>query len=260
MTSVLEQLGVVWRTFVDWHVFAEVLPKFITQGLPNTIRLTVYSAVIGTIVGLVLAIAMTSGRVAFRFPAGAYTNVMRALPAMLSIYVIGQGLPLSGLKVFGNNTYGYAALAVGLMESAYLAEIFRSGMQSVDRSYIESAQSLGLSRWKTTRKIVIPIGFRRIIPALTNQYVLIIKATSMVYLLGLAIDQRDLFSMAKDEVGTRATLAPLVAAGAVYLLITLPCMWLVNRIDVRLRNGADASRNRVVRRTGNVPVRAAAEA
>jgi His/Glu/Gln/Arg/opine family amino acid ABC transporter permease subunit len=226
----------VWDTFVDWQVYSEVFPKLFLRGLPNTLILTVLSAIIGTLVGLLLASMGSSPRRLWRLPAAAYTNVMRALPAMLSIYLIGQGLPLAGIKIFGDNTYGYAALGIGLMEAAYLGEIFRSGMQSVERTYTESAVSLGLKRWQVLFRVILPIGFRRIIPALTNQYIIIIKATSFVYLLGLSINQRDLFSMAKDEVGIRGTLSPLVAVGAVYLIVTLPLTALVNRFDRRMRD------------------------
>lgn len=231
MVFIPEPLERVWNTFIDWDVFQAVFPKLLTQGVPNTILLTIYSSLIGTTVGLLLAVAMMSTKRIWSTPSSWYVNIMRALPGMLSIYVIGQGLPLAGIRIFGSSTYGYAALGVGLMEAAYLAEVFRSGMQSVDRVYVESAIAQGLRRRTIFTKVILPIGIRRVIPALTNQYILIIKATSMVYLLGLSIEQRDLFSMAKDEVAIRGTLAPLVAAGVLYLAITLPLTWLVNRFD-----------------------------
>ena len=112
---------------------------------------------------------------------------MRALPAMLTIYIIGQGLPLAHVKIFGNNTYGYAALAIGMMEASYLAEIFRSGMQSVNRTYVESGISFGLPSRRIFSSIIIPIGVRCIIPALVNQYILIVKASSLVYLLARSL-------------------------------------------------------------------------
>lgn len=237
----MESLRRLWDTFIDFRIMADVFPDLIKTGLPNTLILTVAASVIGTIVGLLLAAAVLGGNRWIAAPCRIYIHVLRGLPAILSIYLIGQGLPLAGLTVFGSNTYGYAALAIGLMEASYIGEIFRSGMQSVEENYIESARSLGLSRRRTLWLVILPIGVRRILPALTNQYILIIKATALVFLLGLTATQREIFSIAQDEVGTRASFAPLVAAGLLYLAITIPLTWVVNRWDRALRG----SRRRV---------------
>lgn len=220
--------------FVDWDIYRQVFPTYITQGLANTILLSLLAALIGTVFGILLGALAGSRHIVVRAISAVYTNIMRALPAMLTIYMIGQGLPLAGIKLFGDSTYGYAAFAIGLMEAAYLGEIFRSGMQSVDRTYVESGISFGLPQWKILATIILPIGIRRIIPALANQYILIIKSTSLVYLLGLSIEQRDLFSMAKDDVGLTGSLAPLVVAGVAYMILILPLTWLVEWLNTRL--------------------------
>jgi len=227
----------VLDTFFDLPLIFSTLPTLLKEGLLNTLFLTVLASVIGLVVGVFLASGLMSRRLVLRLPCRWYVDVLRGLPHILSIYLIGQGLPLAGLNVFGSWTYGYAALAIGLMEGAYMAEIFRSGFQSVEKGIVEAARSLGLSRAKTMRLIVIPIGFRRVLPALTGQFILVIKSTALVYLLGLATGQREMFAIAQDTSSNNASLSPLVAAGLFYLVITVPLTYAVNAWDQRMREG-----------------------
>ncbi|HEY0495368.1 MAG TPA: amino acid ABC transporter permease [Kutzneria sp.] len=227
----------VLDTFFDLPLILGTLPTLLREGLLNTLFLTVLASVIGLVVGVFLASGLMSRRLVLRLPCRWYVDVLRGLPHILSIYLIGQGLPLAGLNVFGSWTYGYAALAIGLMEGAYMAEIFRSGFQSVEKGIVEAARSLGLSRARTMRLIVIPIGFRRVLPALTGQFILVIKSTALVYLLGLATGQREMFAIAQDTSSNNASLSPLVAAGLLYLVITVPLTYAVNAWDRRMREG-----------------------
>lgn len=227
----------VLDTFFDLPLIFGTLPSLLREGLLNTLFLTVLASAIGLVVGIALASGLMSRHWALRLPCRWYVDVLRGLPHILSIYLIGQGLPLAGLNLFGSWTYGYAALAIGLMEGAYMAEIFRSGFQSVERGIVEAARSLGLSRAKTMRLIVIPIGFRRVLPALTGQFILVIKSTALVYLLGLATGQREMFAIAQDASSNNASLSPLVAAGLLYLVITVPLTYAVNAWDRRMREG-----------------------
>lgn len=175
-----------------------------------------------------------------RLTSRVYVDVFRGLPAILTIYVIGQGLPLSGLTLFGDFTYGYAALAIGLIEGAYMSEIFRSGIQSVDRGQTEAARSLGLTAMRTMRRVVFPQGARRVLPALTGQFIIVIKSTALVYLLGLTSAQREMFAIAQDNAVLQANLSPLTAAGLIYLALTVPMSHLVNAWERRLREGPRA--------------------
>ena len=227
----------VLDTFFDLPLILGTLPTLLREGLLNTLFLTVLASVIGLVVGIFLASGLMSRRLVLRLPCRWYVDVLRGLPHILSIYLIGQGLPLAGLNLFGSWTYGYAALAIGLMEGAYMAEIFRSGFQSVEKGIVEASRSLGLSRAKTMRLIIVPIGFRRVLPALTGQFILVIKSTALVYLLGLATGQREMFAIAQDTSSNNASLSPLVAAGLLYLVITIPLTYAVNAWDRRMREG-----------------------
>lgn len=229
-------------TFFDLPMIGSTLVSLLREGLLNTLLLAVLASAIGLVVGIVIASGLMSRHRAVCVPCRVYVDILRGLPHILSVYLIGQGLPLAGLTIFGQWTYGYAALAIGLMEGAYMAEIFRSGFQSVDPGIVEAARSLGLPRIKTMRLIVIPIGIRRVLPALTGQFILVIKSTALVYLLGLAAGQREMFAIAQDSAVNNASLAPLVAAGLIYLVITVPLTYAVNAWDRRLRDDRPRAR------------------
>lgn len=223
----------IQQTFFDPSLIAQVMPTLIRVGLPNTLLLAVLACLIGLALGLLVAIGlMATGRVV-RLPCRAYVDVLRGLLHILTIYLIGQGLPLAGLSLFGNNTYAYATFAIGLIESAYMAEIFRAGLQSIDRGQREAARTLGLSWLQTFRLIILPQGLRRVLPPLTGQFILVIKGTSLVFLLGLTAPQREIFSIAQDSAINNANLSPLMAAGLLYLAITVPLTYAVNAWERR---------------------------
>ncbi len=125
------------------------------------------------------------------------------------------------------------------MAAAYVGEIFRSGIQSVDAGQLEASRALGFSYTSSMRLVVVPQGVRRVLPALVNQFISLLKASSLVYFLGLVASQRELFQVGRDLNAQTGNLSPLVAAGLFYLLLTIPLTHLVNYIDARLRRGAE---------------------
>lgn len=138
----------------------------------------------------------------------------------------------------GNNPYPLGIAALGLMAAAYVGEIFRSGIQSVEPGQMEAARALGFSNPSSMRLVVVPQGVRRVLPALMNQFISL-KASSLVYFLGLVANQRELFQVGRDLNAQTGNLSPLVAAGFFYLLLTIPLTHLVNFIDTRLRRGRE---------------------
>lgn len=216
------------QTFFDVHLIVHVLPGLLRTGLPNTILLAVFASLIGLALGLMIAICLLSHYRWLHPICRWYIDILRGLPHILTIYVVGQGLPLAGLALFGNSTYSYAAFAIGLIESAYMAEILRAGLQSVDKGEIQAARSLGMSSAQALRYIVLPQGIRRVLPPLTGQFILVIKGTALVFLLGLTSGQRELFSITQDSAVNNANLSPLTAAGLIYLALTIPMTRIVN--------------------------------
>jgi polar amino acid transport system substrate-binding protein len=193
--------------------------------------------VIGLVLGMVLAVAGISTSRWLRWPARVYTDIFRGLPEVVIILLIGLGIgPVVG-HLTNNNPYPLGIAALGLMAAAYVGEIFRSGIQSVDPGQLEASRALGFSYATSMRLVVVPQGVRRVLPALMNQFISLLKASSLVYFLGLIANQRELFQVGRDLNAQTGNLSPLVAAGLFYLALTIPLTHLVNFIDARLRRG-----------------------
>jgi polar amino acid transport system permease protein len=217
--------------FLDWPLLAGSLPSLLGTGLVNTLVLALFSTILGIIAGMVLALMAVSNMRILEYPARVFVDVFRGLPAALVILLVGQGLAPVGLSIFGPNPFPLAIVALGLISSAYIAEIFRSGIQSVGKGQLAACQALGMGYWSAMRHVIVPQGIRRILPALANQFISIVKDSSLVYFLGLLTSQRDLFTIGQNASVNTANLSPLVAAGLVYLLITIPLTHAINHID-----------------------------
>jgi polar amino acid transport system substrate-binding protein len=232
--STLSQLK---DAFFDWNLYKQAIPDLFRTGLPNTLILTISASVIGVALGMALAIAGISRARWLRWPARVYTDIFRGLPEVVIILLIGLGIgPVVG-GLTGNNPYPLGIAALGLMAAAYVGEIFRSGIQSVEPGQLEAARALGFSYRSSMRLVVVPQGIRRVLPALVNQFISLLKASALVYFLGLVAGQRELFQVGRDLNAQTGNLSPLVAAGLFYLALTIPLTHLVNDIDRRLRQG-----------------------
>lgn len=227
-------------SFFDVDIYREALPVLLKTGLPNTLVLTVSGAIIGLVAGMCLAVAGISGTRWLRWPARVYTDIFRGLPEVLIILFIGLAVgPLVG-GLTGNNPYPLGIAALGLTAAAYVGEILRSGIQSVESGQLEAARALGLHYPAAMRLVVLPQGVRRVLPALVNQFIALLKASALLYFLGLIAGQRELFQVSRDFNAETGSLSPLVAAGMLYLVLTIPLTHLVNIIDDRLRRGRPA--------------------
>jgi polar amino acid transport system substrate-binding protein len=236
--SILAQLR---DSFFDWDMYKQAIPAMVATGLPNTLILTISSGLIGLAVGIALAVAGISRARWLRWPARVYTDIFRGLPEVVIILLIGLGIgPLAG-GLTNNNPYPLGIAALGLTAAAYIGEIFRSGIQSVDAGQLEASRALGLSYRTSMRLVVIPQGIRRVLPALVNQFIALLKASALVYFLGLIAGQRELFQVGRDLNAQTGSLSPLVAAGMFYLILTIPLTHLVNFVDNRLRQGRPAA-------------------
>jgi polar amino acid transport system substrate-binding protein len=232
--STLSQLG---DAFFSWDLYKQAIPDLFKTGLPNTLILTFSASVIGLALGLALAVAGISRSRWLRYPARVYTDIFRGLPEVVIILLIGLGFgPIVG-GLTGNNPYPLGIAALGLMAAAYIGEILRSGIQSVEAGQLEASRALGFSYSSSMRLVVVPQGVRRVLPALVNQFISLLKASSLVYFLGLIASQRELFQVGRDLNAQTGNLSPLVAAGLFYLALTIPLTHLVNYIDGRLRRG-----------------------
>jgi polar amino acid transport system permease protein len=233
----MDWFDTIVRTFLDFDAMLQVLPQLLGTGLKNTLIISAAATVIGVVVGMVLAVMGVSTSRWLRVPARIYTDIFRGLPAILTILLIGQGFARFSQDIFGPSPYPLGILALSLISSAYIGEIFRSGIQSIDKGQIEACRALGMSYGKAMRLVVIPQGVRRVLPALVNQFIAIVKDSSLVYFLGLLVTERELFRVGQDAAVLSGNLSPLVAAGIFYLIITVPLTHLVNYFDDKFRTG-----------------------
>ncbi|MGY1945615.1 ABC transporter substrate-binding protein/permease [Nocardia asiatica] len=224
-------------TFFDWSLYRKAFPDLFKTGLPNTLILAIVSGALGTVLGMLLAVAGISRTRWLRWPARVYTDIFRGLPAVVIILLIGLGVGPVVRNLTGNNPYWLGAVALALLASAYIGEIFRSGIQSVEAGQLEAARAIGFGYRQAMTLVVIPQGVRRVLPALMNQFIALIKDSSLIYFLGLLATQRELFAVGRDLNAQTGNLSPLVAAGLVYLILTIPLTHLVNYIDRRMRTG-----------------------
>lgn len=233
----MDWLDNIIKTFFDFEAMWQVFPQLLAVGLVNTLVISVAATVIGIVLGMVVAIMGISPSRWLRIPARVYTDIFRGLPAILTILLIGQGFARLSQQIFGPSPYPLGILALSLIASAYIGEIFRAGIQSVDRGQLEACRALGMSYGKAMRLVVVPQGIRRVLPALVNQFIAIVKDSSLVYFLGLLVSERELFRVGQDAAVLTGNLSPLVMAGLFYLVITVPLTHLVNFFDNRFRTG-----------------------
>jgi polar amino acid transport system permease protein len=191
--------------------------------------------------GLVVAIARLIPGPAgqpIRLMATVYTDIFRGLPAIICIYLVGFGLPLTGLPLIGNwPPEWYAILALTLTYGAYVAEVYRAGIESVHWSQVAAARSLGLSFFQTLRFVVVPQAVRRIIPPLLNDFISLQKDTALVNVIGAV----DAFNQAKIVASNHFNLSSVTTVAFLFVIITIPqARWvdrLLERDQRRTRGG-----------------------
>jgi polar amino acid transport system permease protein len=159
----------------------------------------------------------------------AFTDIMRGVPVILWIYLIGFGVPGLGLDRPWNNPLIWGSVALVLTYSSYVAEVFRAGIESVHESQRAAARSLGLSSWQTMRHVVLPQAIRRVIPPLMNDMVSLQKDVALVSLIGPV----EILRQAGIDKSKFANFTPYVVAAVIFLSITIPLTrttdWLIER-------------------------------
>lgn len=215
------------KTYFDFNYGFEILP-FVTKGLVTNIRLTIICAISISIFAMLLALARTSKSAAltpFRILATIYVDVFRGIPLLLVILIVGFGVPALGLKGVTNNVLVLGGLAVILTYSAYVAEVFRSGILSIHPSQKAAARSIGLTQGQAMRFVILPQALRRVVPPLLNDLVALIKDTGLVSILGVT----DAIRAAQIQTSKTFNYTPYIMAALLFLLITIPLTRLTDR-------------------------------
>jgi His/Glu/Gln/Arg/opine family amino acid ABC transporter permease subunit len=201
----------------DLSLLSRVWPFFL-KGVWLTARLALLSLLLGLPIGLLLALARVQSLRLLSAPAAIYVEVMRGTPLLVQIIFIHYGIP----QAFGLSSpdpFISGTIALTLNSAAYISEIIRAGILSIDAGQMEAARSLGMSHWQAMRRIILPQTFRRVVPPLTNEGIALLKDSSLVSVLAL----EELTRVGSQLVGVYAaplTIWPMVAL--LYLLLTFP--------------------------------------
>ena len=209
-------------------------PKIATQAARNTLIFTFFGFTGGFALGLALALMRLSGVRPYRWFAVIYIDVIRGLPALLLLIFIAFGLPIA-LNVRVPGTYGRGSLALAIVASAYIAETIRAGIEAVPPGQMEAARSLGMSQSRAMITIVIPQAFRIVIPPMTNELVLLLKDTALISVIGVTEATKELTRFGRDGVNASANATPLIVAGIMYLILTIPMTRLAAWLEQRAR-------------------------
>lgn len=219
------------RSFFDGRVFAEAFPKIVDRFGLNVFIFMVAEGLV-LVFAMVLAVLRSlTGPVFFplRLLAAGYTDLFRALPTILVISILGFGAPALRVEGVPTSKVFWAIVALTLVYSAYVAEVYRAGIESVHPSQVASARALGLSRWKTLRFVVLPQAVRRVIPPLLNDFIGLQKDSALVAFLGVVEGLNEATILQFENFD----FTPYVALALVYVVITIPQArfvdWLVAR-------------------------------
>jgi polar amino acid transport system permease protein len=221
----------VKETFFSWDKAVDSFPA-VLEGLWLNIRVMLVCGVLIALFGLTLAIMRTiRGPVAFplRIFATAYVDLFRGLPLLLVLLLLGFGAPALRLSGLPSSALFWGCCALVLSYSAYVAEVFRAGIESVHPSQRAAARSLGLTYGQTLRHVVLPQAVRRVVPPLMNDLVSLQKDSGLIAVLGVI----DAIRAAQIETATDFNFTPYVVAGALFVCLTIPMARLTDRVARR---------------------------
>ena len=201
----------------------------LAEGSLVTLKLFFITLSLALPLGLALALIRISNNRAASHAVNGYIWLMRGTPLMLQLLFVYYALPFLPVVGVRLPDFPAAILAFTLNYAAYFAEIFRAGIQSIDRGQYEGAKVLGFSYSQTMRRIVLPQVVKRILPPMSNETITLVKDTSLIYVLAL----NDLLRAARGIVQRDFTITPFVVAAAFYLLMTLVLTWFFQRMEKR---------------------------
>ena len=225
--------GVMFRWDLIWDSRTALLRGFLWN-----IKLFCVAEAIVLVWALIVAVVRQLPGRAFlplRTLAIIYADVFRGIPTIIVIYLIGFGFPLAGVEPFSNHMAGntqlfwLGVLALSLVYGAYVAEVYRSGLESIHWSQTAAARSLGLSQWQTLRHVVVPQAVRRILPPLLNDFVALQKDTALVSIIGLS----EILLIGEIVKSNKFNLSPITGAAICFLVVTIPFTRLVDYLIKR---------------------------
>jgi polar amino acid transport system permease protein len=230
----------VQEQFLDGPIFWESLPGLLTAFLKNIALFMIAEALVLPFGLLIAVLRGLSGPVFFpvRAIGTIYVDVFRAVPGIVIIFVLGFGVP--GLDIPGvpNDRFLWAIVALTLVYSAYVSEVYRAGIESVHPSQEAAARSLGLSRAQSMRHVILPQAVRRVVPPLLNDFVGLQKDTVLVSFIGVV----EIFRTAGIKQAATFNFTPYIALALVFIVVTIPLTRLVDWLVARDRQRAAQGR------------------
>ena len=201
------------------------------KGIGLTLAATAAAYAIGLVAGVGVALARLSPLVPVRHLGDLYVEVIRGTPFLAQLAIAYFGIaPLLGI----DNKFVVGAIALGMFAAAYIGEIFRAGIESIDRGQVEAARSLGMSRSQAMRHVVFPQAFKRMIPPLTGELIALTKESSLLFYIGLV----ELMAVGRQVgVDTYDYLESYLVVAGLYLCLTIPLSLLARRLERKLGSG-----------------------
>lgn len=199
------------------------------EGSKVTISLTILSVIAGLFLSIFFALGKISKFRPLRAICSAYIFFFRGTPLLMQLLVIYHGLPMLDKRLAINDPFTTAAIAFSLNSAAYCAEIIRAAIQSIEKGQFEASHALGFTNWQTMRLIIIPQSFRRLIPPVANEFIMVLKDASLVTMIGLADLTQTTFKISNSN----ATMTVYFPALLLYLLITALFTYIFNRLEKR---------------------------
>jgi polar amino acid transport system permease protein len=228
--------------FFDWHEFKSTFPE-IAHAFRLNIKIFCIAEAFILVFALVLAVLRSlPGPVFFplRMLAIVYADLFRGIPTILVIAMLGFGAPALGLSYIPKSVIFWGIVSLVLIYSAYVSEVYRAGIESIHPSQEAAARSLGLTRWQTQRRVILPQAVRRVIPPLLNDFIGLQKDTALVGTLG-AIEA---FQQSQIDANATFNFTAYLCAAALFVAITIPLArftdWLIAR-DRRQRQAGGAT-------------------
>jgi polar amino acid transport system permease protein len=223
----------VRETFFNWDDFVDSFPA-VLDGFWLDVKLFVVVEIAVLVLGLLVALARISRAPALfplRLLSAVFVDVLRGIPTILVVYLIGFGIPALMLSGLPTDPVVLGGIALALAYSAYVGEVYRAGIESVHPSQRSAALAVGLTEGQATRYVVLPQAIRRVAPPLLNDFISLQKDVALVSILG----PLEAFRVAQIEAASNFIYTPLVAAALLYLCVTVPLARLLGRWERRRR-------------------------
>ena len=216
-------MDLVLQQFFNFEVMQKVWPLLL-RGLGTTLWLCLIVIPLGLVGGMLVALAITSGRRVLRWPVIVLVDLLRAVPPLVLLVMLYSGLPFAGVRL---SPIEAVALGLGLNTSSYFGEIYRAGIESVGRGQWEAARSTGLTVWQTLQFVVLPQAVRNVLPDLVSNTIEVVKLTSIASVVSFP----DLLYSADMARSVTYNQTPVVLAAAIYLALLWPLVRLVSRLE-----------------------------